>query len=149
MLFPAASGKHTFKSAWRARRAQVHLLAGYAECKLNRAKRIPVPDDTTLWKQWKDTGRSCGIQMVTQPMLTVLLLKMCGSRCAAEPNGGFIDLDRERIKDLVFEFLDVSCDHHDDQLYLSEYVAYKARQRIFNIESVSYTHLTLPTTPYV
>ncbi len=134
MLFPAASGKHTFKSAWRARRAQVHILAGYAECKLNRAKRIPVPDDTTLWKQWKDTGRSCGIQMVTQPMLTVLLLKMCGSRCAAEPIGGFIDLDRERIKDLVFKFLDVSCDHHDDQLYLSEYVAYKARQRIFNIE---------------
>ena len=135
LLFPAANGKHSFKTAWKARRAHVNVLAAYAEQKINRAKRVPVPDDTTLWKQWKPDGEQCDAMQVEfrePPMLTLLLLKLFGARCAAD--AGSVDLDRERLKDGVLGFLGVSSGHHDDQLYLSEYVAYKARQRIFNIE---------------
>ncbi len=113
----------------------MHALATYADQKLNRAKRVPVPDDTTLWKHWKAFGESCGesqVEFQNPLMLTLLLLEMLGARCVAEATA--VDLDRERIKDAVLEYLGVSIGHHRDQLYLSEYVAYKARQRIFNIE---------------
>ena len=50
-LFPNADGRFTFKQRWKARRAEIEVLAVSGCEKLKRAKRIPVIQDTTVWKR--------------------------------------------------------------------------------------------------
>ena len=52
-LFPDARGRYSFCRAWQARRAQIEVLADRGQGKSDRAKRIPVIKDTTVFKEWE------------------------------------------------------------------------------------------------
>ena len=47
---------------------------------------------------------------------------------------GDMHLDIDRVEDCIHLFLGLRTGHHDDQLYLSEFVAHKARQWLFNVD---------------
>ena len=63
------------------------------------------------------------------------VLQQLASRGTQAANGSEMHLDLERIVDRISEYtFGFRGAHHDDQLYLSEFVAFKARELLFNID---------------
>jgi hypothetical protein len=134
-LFPDSRGKFSFRSAWKARRAHIEILADSGQGKTDRAKRIAVIKDTTAFKAWElqspGTGelRSSQDRVLVERCVILILL-----RVAAGASLGEMHLNLERPLCLVLEWLDIHTGRHRDQLFLAEYVALKARNVLFHID---------------
>jgi len=127
----------TFESFWRARRAQIEILANEAQKRSDKAKRIPVLRDTTLFKTWlpnvpsqhstrvrsiraavKD---SCRERNLPPRVPERILLFLCSKheRCSGR------DLDGCES---------IYWGHHEDQPTEEEFCAFIAREVVTNLD---------------
>jgi len=145
---------HSFAAAWKARRAEIETLAQAGQEKTNRAKRIPVVKDTTVFKECS-VARSCDSEQSGKDAAELLAQKIQESKefaptlirlCLEQHLGNLLEKgDRElprgmvwnnteRILQVICQCLDIHSGPHPDQLHLAEYVAYKARDVLFNLD---------------
>ena len=51
-VFESSTGDHIYRLAWKARRAELEILADRGQAKSDAARRVPVLRDTSICKQW-------------------------------------------------------------------------------------------------
>jgi hypothetical protein len=104
-LFLDSNGRYSFKPTWKARRAHIEVLAMAAGQKLQRAKRIPVFQDTTICKDWNQCRRNLALRRIGQHMT---------QKGTTRASTGEVHLDLERVEDRINEYLGVSTGRHED-----------------------------------
>ena len=124
-------GKSNCRQQWKARRAEIEVLATRAEEKCNSAKRIPVLADTMLLRTYASgTGKAPSTGILC--CLTQWWTQKCGRAlpCFASH---------------ILSFLDLS-PFHDDQLTVAEYSAYHLRNVIQHLDGLTIARTTKLTT---
>ena len=135
MLFPNKTGRYCFRSHWRAREAEILVLAVRANEKKLRARRVDVLADTTLCKR-RSTGQpGSAAEHITQlrlfqiDVLRIFRQKI-RRRCANYETCTPVCL--ERPVDLILQMSGVPSLWHPDQLHLAEWQALQQLEFIFN-----------------
>ena len=135
MLFPNKTGRYCFRSHWRAREAEILVLAVRAHEKKLRARRVDVLADTTLCKR-RSTGQpGSAAEHITQlrlfqiDVLRIFRQKI-RRRCANYETCPCVCL--ERAVDLILQMSGVPSLWHPDQLHLAEWQALQQLEFIFN-----------------
>jgi len=135
------------RQQWKARRAEIEVLALRAEEKCNKAKRIPVILDTTLCRTYTPgTGiapppdRLCctakRMPIIPDTTLCCLLSQWWIQQC-----GRALPCFAHRI----LAFLSASL-YHEDQLTVAEYSAYHLRSVIQHLDGLTIARTTKLTT---
>ena len=119
------------RQQWKARRADIELLAVRAEEKSNAAKRIPVLADTTLCRTHNPGTGSA-------PPLELLC---CLSQWWTQQCGRALPCFAPRI----LAFLNTSL-HHEHQLTVAEFSAYHLRSVIQHLDGLTIARTTKLTT---
>ena len=119
------------RQQWKARRAEIELLAIRAEEKSNAAKRIPVLADTTLCRT-----HSPGTGSAPPLGLMCCLSQWCIQQC-----GRALPCFAPRI----LGFLNTSL-HHEHQLTVAEFSAYHLRSVIQHLDGLTIARTTKLTT---
>ena len=119
----------TCRHQWKARRADIEVLARRAEAKTDRAKRIPVLADVTLLRSHRDSAATVsGHQKNTlswSDWLVYTQLRMRIGQTGYPPWAS-------RILEYLGHVL-----HHPTQLTLAEFAAFHFRNVIFNFDMLS------------
>jgi len=144
-LFQNSSGKHAFAPAWRARRAEIELLADDAEAKKQRAKRILVIHDCTLVKQHK--FRKVWLHSIRHDLdlplpdrevvahvrhVQVAMTKLIRLAVRRMPLG--VCARHERAVEHILSWAGLPILRHEEQPYTSEFTAHTIRERLFNLD---------------
>ena len=129
------TGRYCFRSHWRAREAEILVLAVRAHEKKLRARRVDVLADTTLCKR-RSTGQpGSAAEHITQlrlfqiDVLRIFRQKI-RRRCANYETCPCVCL--ERPVDLILQMSGVPSLWHPDQLHLAEWQALQQLEFIFN-----------------
>ena len=136
VLFQDASGKWCFRAHWRARQAEILVLAVRGYEKKLRARRVEVLADTSLYKRQSGEGLDSATEHVTNPrMCQIDVLRMFRQkvkrRSDAQQSCPRVCL--ERAIDLILQFTGVPSLWHPDQLHVSEWQALQELEFIFNV----------------
>ena len=135
MLFPNKTGRYCFRSHWRAREAEILVLAVRAHEKKLRARRVDVLADTTLCKRQSTGQPGSAAEHITQlrlfqiDVLRIFRQKI-RRRCANYETCPCVCL--ERAVDLILQMSGVPSLWHPDQLHLAEWQALQQLEFIFN-----------------
>ena len=126
MLFPNSAGRFGFRQHWRAREAEILVMAAQAHEKILRARRVEVLADTTLCKgQSFGQGCSASEHSVEERLCRIEVLRMFRQNirrlCASSETCQRVCL--ERPIGLILELIAVSSSWHPDQLHLAEWQA--------------------------
>ena len=135
VLFTNAAGRYCFRPHWRAREAEILVLALRAHEKKLRARRVEVLADTTLCK-----GQSVGQfgiapgHIVGARLCQIEVLRMFRQKirrlCASSETCQRVCL--ERPVELILQLSGVPSLWHPDQLHLAEWQALQQLEFIFN-----------------
>ena len=125
----AKPGPWCWRLAWKARRAELEVLAKRGEEKTERARRVPCIHDTTLVRGWlPDAVSTCQEMPVVLPMLLrATLIQYSLSRFH------IIWPDSFRT---ILQFLDMA-NTHPDQLTLAEFSALRTRRLVQNLDMIA------------
>ena len=118
------------RQQWKARQAEIEVLAKRAEKKCNAAKRIPVIGDTMLLRAY-NSGTKKAPSIGTLCCLTQWWIHKYGR---ALPCFGH----------RILAFLDINV-FHDDQLTVAEFSAYHLRSVITHLDGLTIARTTKPT----
>ena len=135
-LFADPKGRFTFRQGWRARRAQIEVLADSAQAKLDREQRIPVIKDTTTFKDWEvqtpDDGANAQLRRKNVGLRDIVRQLIFRAADAAPLEQ--MHVNSEQPICYVLEYLNVHSGRHPDQMFLAEFAAVKAREILFNVD---------------
>ena len=124
-----ANGKANFRLAWRARKAQIDVLAASGQEKLDRARRIPVIRDCAQFKQWTTAAvvdhRSTMQRLCIHQLLSDIALK--------QPIGE-MHTHLARPIEIISRYMGLDLGYHPDQLHLAEFAALKACEKLYHID---------------
>ena len=151
------ASKFSCRLQWKARRAEIEVLASEAERSSNRAKRIPVLADITLLRGFSggaeqhpetaqhsnSAGRPGQRRSAVQPLHTppTWRLLLCLTQMWLKKSGqAFPPCAR-----MVLDYMGHSI-HHSHQLSLAQFSAYNLRQVIFNLDMLAIARTTKLTT---
>ena len=115
------SARWSFRLSWKARRAELEVLARRGEKKIERAMRIACIKDTTLVRGWLPTPSG------HHTLLRVTLAQMTHQKY------NVIGLDAWTK---LLEYLGVA-NTHDDQLTLGEFAALRTRRLVQNLDMMA------------
>ena len=121
---PAQERTHTFLRAWKLRKSEILVLAQRADRRSLASRKKLVMADTTLFAELKEPKSA----IEEGEQVKELLMSLFGTKNLrrSPPTHGVRT---------ILAFLGMSCKWHDEQCTLAE----------FSANTVSYTHLTLPT----
>ena len=129
----------TCRHQWKARRADIEVLARRAEAKTNRAKRIPVLADVTLLRSHRDSAATVsGHQKNTLSWSDWLVYTQLWMRIGQTGYPSWA----QRILEYLGHAL-----HHPAQLTLAEFAAFHLRDVIFNLDMLSVARTAKLTPP--
>ena len=128
---PSDPAAFSCRLQWKARRAEIEVLAMRAEDKCNAAKRIPVVADTILCRTYSVEPRNA----------LPLDLLCCLSQWWIQQCGRALPCFAPRI----FAFLDASM-YHEHQLTVAEYSGYHLRSVIQQLDGLTIARTTKLTT---
>lgn len=116
-----------FAPAWKARRAEIEILADRAARKQAMSKRIGVIHDSTLFKA-VPIGKSAATEQVfEQRMLQILFKQLVFDGMPRMTNA-------EHVLEQLLLFCDIPLPWHPEQSHLAEWQAYSAREILFNLD---------------
>ena len=124
-----------FAPAWKARRWEMHILAQRAQEKHDRARRIGVIHDTTLFKGVDDVSLNVDANRQFQcdsPPLTLKMLQILIQQAIRVSTGGGSYL--EPIIERTMQHLAVPLPWHPDQPHIAEWQAGSAREILLNLD---------------
>lgn len=129
---PGSAAKHAkfcWSFAWKARRAELEVLATRAEEKSERARRITCIHDTTAVRGWlSEAAPVCGEDAAPLPMLLrATLTQYSCSRFGIMWPDGFAPL---------LQILSIA-NTHADQLTLAEFSAVRTRRLVQNLNMIA------------
>ena len=118
-----------FRPAWKARRAELEILAQRGEAKTERARRLPCIHDTTLVRGWAPPAAapSDHASMAPAPLIRAMLAQLSAQRFQVIWPDAFCSL---------WAFLDVA-NTHPDQLTLAEFSAIRIRRLVQNLDMMA------------
>ena len=132
-MFKAGSaekpGPWRFCLAWKARRAELEVLARRAERKTQRARRVPCILDTTLVRGWapRSSAGAPSLSDAAPPMLRATLAQLGVSRFGTVWPDAF---------GTILLFMNAS-NVHPDQLTLAEFAAFRTRALVQNLDMMA------------
>ena len=137
-FFPPAAVLNDLQAAfscrqqWKARRAEIEVLAVRAEEKCNAAKRIPVIADTILCRTHTSGTRTAPPQFDLLCCLSQWWIQRCGRALPC-------------FAPCILAFLNAPL-YHEHQLTVAEYSAYQLRSVILNLDGLTIARTTKLTT---
>ena len=125
----AKPAKWCWSLTWKARRAELEVLAQRAEQKSNRARRIPCIRDTNVVRGWRPASDPAdGREGRTSAwLLRITLAQLSRSRFGITLPDAFASL---------FGFLNIG-NTHADQLTLAEFSALRIRRLVQNLDMMA------------
>ena len=137
-LFPSVQAEgipKRFAPAWKARRAEIEVLADRAALKHDMAKRIGVIHDTTAFKGTR-IPRSADadgcMDAATEPAYEGRVQQILVTQIVSQRLPHMTC--RERVLETLMLFADVPLPWHLDQAHLAEWQAHSAREILFNLD---------------
>ena len=135
------TGVFSMRPTWKARRAEIEVLAKRGEEKTERSRQIPCIHDTTLIRGWLDATCKAQSQPL-QALLCATLSQLMLSHCAKV---GRFDMMRPDSFTPLLEFLGIA-NAHRDQLTLAEFSAIRIRRLVQNLDMMAVARtVELPT----
>ena len=121
-----------FAPAWRARRAELEVLADRAQKKHNDAKRVGVIHDTTSFKGLRIPRTASAPDAATEHVFEVRMRQVLIQQTVLHTmkDGNCL----ERVMDTLMEYLAIPLPWHPDQPHLAEWQAFSTREILFNID---------------
>ena len=129
MLLESKPAKWCWSLTWKARGAELEVLAQCAEQKSERARRIPCIRDTNVVRGWRPASDPAdGREGRTSAwLLRITLAQLSRSRFGITLPDAFAPL---------FEFLNIG-NTHADQLTLAEFSALRIRRLVQNLNMMA------------
>ena len=118
------SERWSFRLAWKARRAELEVLATRGEEKIDRAKRVSCIWDTTLFRGWLHPSSLPG----KHELLRYTILQWSSQRY------GVVWHD---ACSMLLAFLDAKAPVHSDQLTLAEFSAIRIRRLVQHLDMMA------------
>ena len=136
VLFPNAAGRYCFRQHWRAREAEILVLAARGQEKKLRARRLETLADTTLCKGQPVGMRGGAPEHIMEAALCrieVLRIFRQKIRILCSSNQTCLRVCVERPVDLILQLTGIPSLWHPDQLHLAEWQAMQQLEFIFNV----------------
>ena len=130
---PDAKGMQTrFGPAWKARRAELEVLADRAQKKHDDAKRIGVIQDTTSFKGVLIPRTANAPDAATEHIFENKMLQLLIQQAVLHTmkHGNCL----ERVMTMLMEYLAIPLPWHPDQAHLAEWQASSTRQILLNLD---------------
>ena len=125
-----------FPKAWQLQRAYIKAMASIGNDKTNRAKRIPVIQDTTTFKEWEARAEDGKDPLARRKnTLSKFTVDLFLRRLVTDTPVDVMHLNAERVRVTLLQFMGWLCTgQHLDQLTLAEFVSVGAHQILTNID---------------
>ena len=136
VLFPNTAGRYCFRQHWRAREAEILVLAARGHEKKLRARRLETLADTTLCKGQPVGQRGGAPEHIMEAVLCrieVLRIFRQKIRGLCSSNQTCPRVCLERPVDLILQLTGIPSLWHPDQLHLAEWQALQQLEFIFNV----------------
>jgi hypothetical protein len=141
-LFPLGHkqlGKRTFAMHWKARRAEIEVLADAADVKTRQAKKVACVADTTLCAQWfgsieEEFHRPHQYFRLVLKSLFKQKNTWCGTWLGAQSDAYAFGAPQPSAETAVADWLGITLGVHPLQLTLPEFCAYRMRRVLCNVD---------------